>query len=89
MKEYYEYKQKMEAIQNEYRTHLEKILEKNDIHRTNAWLKFGDNGLIIIWETKIIETRLLNQLQDQFGKIRTISCNNTGNGLLIEFYMEL
>lgn len=88
MKEYYELKAKIKCIEDQYGENLNKILDKNELSRTLAWLKFGGDGLIIIWEDQRIPTGILNQLQDCFGAIESIQCNNIGTGLLIQFHKE-
>lgn len=89
MKEYYEMKQKCKEIEKIFSDDLDAILEENGMNKTMAWLRFGDDGLIIVWESKIIESKLINLLQEQFGAMVSIQCNNVGNGLILQFAKEL
>lgn len=88
MKEYYEYKKKCSEIEEHFKKCLNQLLEKHNFISTDCWLSFEKDGLLLVWNNGKLPRFMLDELEEQFGKISCIYTNHISSHLFIKFEIE-
>lgn len=73
---YFKVKKQLEELQEELDGKLRKILEKNGYDEIFAWFKFNDDELVIVWSDTRLPRQIIDDFEDEFGKIDYIYISN-------------
>lgn len=88
MEEYFKLRNTLKEIQTELQDKLEKILIDNGFGRDVSWFNFNNDTFIVIWTAPYLPMKVLNDLEDVFGRIDCLYTSRISENIQIKFEKE-